>query len=151
MKNTYWNRNGKHQATYNKLWDELVPPTGPAKTKEGELLRAMSRLYKRWYNDGDKIEPMLEEPVIDSSALNAWNYIYSYEDERCEIDWQNLALEIMHSGTDEEYEKCLEEAADTVIEYVNSVSGTPNDTDFTSREYKTLSPFFDTDEEEEEW
>ena len=75
MENTYWNRNGKHQATYNKLWDELVPLSGPAKTKEGELLRAMSRLYKRCYNDGDKIEPMLEEPVIDSSALNAWNYM----------------------------------------------------------------------------
>ncbi len=151
MENTYWHRNGKHQATYSKLWDELIPPTGSAKTKEGELLRAMSRLYYRWYNDGDKIEPMLEESVIDSSALNAWNYIYSYEDERCETDWQNLALEIMHSGTDEEYEKYLEEAADTVIEYVNSVSGTPNDTDSTSREYRTLYPFFDTYEEEEEW
>lgn len=35
------------------LYDKLVPKEGSCKTIEGELLRAVSRIKYRWFNDGD--------------------------------------------------------------------------------------------------
>lgn len=37
------------------LYDELVPASGAAETKAGELVRAVIRIGYRFYNDGDKI------------------------------------------------------------------------------------------------
>ena len=53
---TYWNGNGKHQELYDAQWQELVLINGNAGTVQGEVLRAASRLYHRWFNDGDRIE-----------------------------------------------------------------------------------------------
>ena len=36
-----------------KLFDELVARMGKSKTIAGEILRAVNRIYYRWYNDGD--------------------------------------------------------------------------------------------------
>lgn len=36
------------------LFDQLVPPQGPAETVAGEIIRAMMRILYRDYNDGDK-------------------------------------------------------------------------------------------------
>ena len=38
----------------NRLFDELVPPSGPAKSLVGEIVRAMSRIGYRFLNDGDR-------------------------------------------------------------------------------------------------
>ena len=77
-KKTYWNENGKHQATYAAQWDELVPATGKAGTMQGEVLRAASRLYYRWFNDGDRIEQ--NGPRPDSSAEDAWGFLHNAHD-----------------------------------------------------------------------
>ena len=45
----YWSGDNTH---YQDVWDQLVPANGPASTLEGELLRAASRLYYDWYNNG---------------------------------------------------------------------------------------------------
>lgn len=39
----------------NELFEELVPAQGSADTKAGELVRAVSRIGYRFYNDGDRI------------------------------------------------------------------------------------------------
>ena len=39
----------------NALFEELVPAQGCADTKAGELVRAVSRIGYRFYNDGDRI------------------------------------------------------------------------------------------------
>lgn len=39
----------------NKLFEELVPTSGKADTVAGEIIRAVSRVGYRWYNDGDMI------------------------------------------------------------------------------------------------
>ena len=35
--------------------DRLVPGMGKAETVAGEIIRAVDRIWYRWYNDGDKI------------------------------------------------------------------------------------------------
>jgi len=37
----------------NQLFNELVPGKGAAETIEGEMIRAISRIIYRYYNDGD--------------------------------------------------------------------------------------------------
>lgn len=39
----------------DKLFEELVPASGPADTMAGELVRATVRIAYRYYNDGDMI------------------------------------------------------------------------------------------------
>lgn len=39
----------------NEMFEEHVPMSGPAKTVGGEIVRAMSRIGYRWYNDGDAL------------------------------------------------------------------------------------------------
>lgn len=39
----------------NKLFEELVPESGPATTMAGEAVRATVRIAYRYYNDGDMI------------------------------------------------------------------------------------------------
>lgn len=51
LENRYWNSTGKHQAAYEQLC-KLVPSSGPAGTIEGEMLRAATRLYYDFYNNG---------------------------------------------------------------------------------------------------
>ena len=42
----------KNEDRINKLFKELVPETGKADSLAGELVRAMSRIAYRFYNDG---------------------------------------------------------------------------------------------------
>ncbi len=39
----------------NRLFDELVPPEGKAESLAGEIIRAVSRIGCRYYNDGDRL------------------------------------------------------------------------------------------------
>lgn len=50
---TYWNNKGTYQDDYDELF-KLVPPSGEAKEPHIELLRCISKLYYRFYNDGDR-------------------------------------------------------------------------------------------------
>ena len=43
----------KNEDRINKLFKELVPDTGKADSLAGELVRAMSRIGYRFYNDGE--------------------------------------------------------------------------------------------------
>ena len=45
----------KNEDRINKLFKELVPETGKAGSLAGELVRAMSRIGYRFYNDGDQL------------------------------------------------------------------------------------------------
>ncbi len=76
MGNSYWNNNGRFQKEYEALWKRLVPAEGPAVTKAGEALRAMARIYYRWYNDGDKIERSMPEWEAKGSAARAFCYLH---------------------------------------------------------------------------
>jgi hypothetical protein len=50
---SYWDGNGKYQKEYDRLWKELVPASGEAETEEGELIRAVGRLFYEYCNNGN--------------------------------------------------------------------------------------------------
>lgn len=47
--------NTKHAEKLNALFEELVPGVGKAETAAGEIVRAVSRVAYRYFNDGDKV------------------------------------------------------------------------------------------------
>lgn len=49
---SYWAREGNHQRTYDLLRERLVPASGPCDTVEGEMLRAVGKLYYEAFNNG---------------------------------------------------------------------------------------------------
>ena len=42
-----------NNARFDELFDELVPMSGKADSLAGEIIRAVSRIVYRYYNDGD--------------------------------------------------------------------------------------------------
>lgn len=58
---TYWNKNGKYQKAYDYFYKKLIPESGKAEDPFGELLRVISWMYQRRYNDGDSYDDLLED------------------------------------------------------------------------------------------
>lgn len=64
---SYWGNNGAYNEEYSRLYDELVPASGDAKTVHGELIRAISRLGYEYNNNGNcnAAEPYYADPEYD--------------------------------------------------------------------------------------
>ena len=151
MENTYWNSNGKHQKEYEALWERLVPVEGKAVTNAGEPLRAVSRLYYRWYNDGDRIQSVLNESVA-VSAIKAFKFLYQFRDPVTKFSTKPLMDTIVGATTEADYEEALEQAVDAIIEWAVNQPDTPNEDDFLDKKFDGAYEFeFLRDDEEEEW
>lgn len=50
---SYWNNNGAYQKEYEELYEKLVPSSGDADSIHGEMIRAVSRLYYDFCNNGN--------------------------------------------------------------------------------------------------
>lgn len=50
---SYWDESGAYQKEYKELYDKLVHPSGSSKTLHGELIRAISRLFWDYCNNGN--------------------------------------------------------------------------------------------------
>lgn len=50
---SYWDESGAYQKEYKELYDKLVPTSGSSETLHGELIRAISRLFYEYCNNGN--------------------------------------------------------------------------------------------------
>ena len=147
MENTYWNCQGRLQKEYDELWARLVPARGPAATKAGEALRAMSKLYYRWYNDGDRVTPTMSKWDVDGSAARAFSYLYQFRGQG--LNAKNLMEAVVEAVTEDDYELALEKAVDAVVEWAAGQPETPNEDDFLSGEFDGAYEFNIEDEDED--
>lgn len=80
MENTYWNRKGKHQETFDELC-KLMPMMGKCDTIAGELIRSANRLAYDFYNNGmgnntsGAVNFLFAKSVIDPETYGT---IYEY-------------------------------------------------------------------------
>ena len=158
---TYWNGNGKHQELYDAQWQELVLINGNAGTVQGEVLRAASRLYHRWFNDGDRIEE--HGLITDSSAENAWGFLHLAHTLLPEGEGKDALKAIAEIAADAaaadsvaEYEEELERLADAAILYAATRPLVPTDEDMIDSKWEDhcidvcdLQPEEDEEEEDE--
>lgn len=54
---------------YHEMYEKYVPSMGKADTVLGEIIRAVSRIIYRWYNDGDRFTDDYGVETAGSSAL----------------------------------------------------------------------------------
>ena len=54
--NNWGGLSDEQQEIWNDWWDQYVPDEGKANNVGGEIMRAMSRLVYRFYNDGDTVD-----------------------------------------------------------------------------------------------
>ncbi len=135
--NTYWNCKGKYQDKYEPLFQELVPKEGPAKSLQGEVLRAASRIYYRYYNDGE-IVTYNTQKIKFSSIENAWGFLHELK-----FDYRDAMLDTI-SFLMEALAKChevdvarlfLEAMMDLAIGYAQTRPLVPFDGDMLDSRY----------------
>ena len=147
MEQNYWNRSGLYQEQYNKFYDELIPASGKCDTREGEMLRAFSRLYCRYFNDGDMVVEVMQEYMKDSSALNAFGFLYH------QAETKERMKELLKCYDEGEYQSKLEEIANIVIKFVIDKNGnySPNSEDmFDDCFVENLPVDFDEDDDDDD-
>lgn len=104
LNKTYWNQNGKFQKAYDNFYNKLVPSRGRAQTPEGECMRIMSKIYYRYYNDGDFYCDLIDDGYERITEING-------------IEKQFLSS-LESNLYEPNYERGLEKMADRCIRYV---------------------------------
>ena len=131
----YVEGNGRHQKKYDKFYDKLVPPNGPCMTLQGEILRAITYVYKKYYN---------ERIFIDCSNAvgNVWGFLHGasqYSDhprlneikKRCE----ELIDELPFTKA---FDKTLESLFDACVLFSSSEPIIEIDDDMFNDQYKEI-------------
>lgn len=103
------------EARGDALMDELVPEEGPAKTIEGEMLRAMGCLLYRWKNDGDYY--YMDYGIEAAGAAHAYLCGCPIREELRPI------FRKAETSCDGEYEAVLYEALEVILKYVEGRNG----------------------------
>jgi len=128
----------------NKLFDELVPATGKADTKAGEIVRAMARLAYRYYNDGDIFGVGYGKETCNPAGRFLGDKLPEIEDTL----WRLYGI-----TNDERYEQGLLEVQNYVIDYINAnpqLKAEANEDDYLDWRDEDEDRD-DTYEEEEDW
>jgi RecJ-like exonuclease len=121
--NSYWNNTGAYQTEYHELYDKHVPVSGACETLNGELIRAMSRLFYEYYNNGNG---NAREDIYDTVTERCWScggsgYVGEESDEEecedCCGCGEVEEEEIVDTEINQMYEdflKLIEENVDTI-------------------------------------
>ena len=137
---TYWNQNGAHQATYDRLVDAM-PDMGACDTLAGELIRSASRLGYDFYNNGmgnntsGAANFLLEKGAIDDDTYDT---IYEYT--------RGRSYTGNYDG--DNFHQAIERMIDMTCEYIErnpqfeTVSNTEDMFDYQDREER----FYDEEE-----
>lgn len=128
----------------NQLFDELVPARGAAKTVAGEIVRAISRIGYRNYNDGDHIGVGYGNETCNPAAR--------YLSAKCG-EAVNAAIDaIWGDAYDERYDKGLAALEQAVLDWLEEhpeLQTTENKEDMWN--YRVPEEDVDEPEEDEEY
>ena len=100
---SYWNNNGAYQEEGDRLYEEMVPASGSASTLNGELIRAINRLFYEYCNNGN---------CNAAEAHYVGDRFYDEDDEDPD--------EIESVEIDRFYERFITLIEDTLCEKINS-------------------------------
>lgn len=93
------------------LFEELVPCSGKADTVAGEIVRAISRIGYRYYNDGDHVGVGYGNETCNPAA----RYLMKFVDERIDYAISNM-WGVEHDAT---YEEWLAELETAILDYLD--------------------------------
>lgn len=82
----YWSNNGAYENEYSQKYEELVPSSGEAETVHGELIRAISRFYWDYANNGNGNLLQTKEYTCSCCGGDGYEEVQAgYDDEGEEI------------------------------------------------------------------
>jgi len=106
---TYWSNNGKYQKENDRLYKKYVPDAGKADSPQGNLLRVVSKIYYRYFNDGDdnlsEFDWLLEESPIPHDVPEKFHKYFGVFDSKALERMVDIAVEYCLSKEKEDIEK----------------------------------------------
>ena len=134
----------KSRDKIDELFDELVPSEGKADTVAGEIIRAITRLCYRFYNDGDQVSV--------GYGNETCNYATRFLEAKLPAEVKGKLDGLWGWQSEDEYEKKLDEAADAVVAYIEAhpeLKRQENEEDMRSYFNKDVDTGYE--DEEDEW
>lgn len=101
----------KTEDRINELFDLLVPMSGPAGTVAGEIIRAISRIGYRNYNDGDHIGIGYGKETCNPAA----RYLVTV----CDENVSNAVYDAWGIYSDDTYDAALQVLEEAVLAYLD--------------------------------
>jgi len=140
MQNTYWNNNGKYEAESTAL-QELVPGMGAADTHKGEVMRAASKIYYDYFNNG------WGNYWMNPAAFLITNIDLPENVRNALFEGANGN---MHQGA---YSDEMEEMINCVVEQLRDTEDRPNEVDMWEFEgdWELMRKFAEEYQEEDDW
>lgn len=132
----------KNEERINKLFEELVPASGKADSFAGELIRAMSRITYRFYNDGDQVGIGYGKETCNPAA----RFLMAKGNKRV----SSLATAIWGIYDESAYEELLDILAGAVADYVEQTPMLRNEPTGDMWEYRTDEDVDDDWEDDED-
>lgn len=133
----------KNEKRINKLFKELVPETGKANSLAGELIRAMSRIAYRFYNDGDQVGMGYGKETCNPAA----RFLMAKGNKRV----SSLATAIWGIYDESAYEDLLDILAGAVADYVEKTPALLDKPTDDMWDYSTDEDVDDREEEEDDY
>lgn len=127
----------------NKLFEELVPSEGKADSLAGELVRAMSRIGYRFFNDGDIVNQGYGKETCNAPA----RFLMA----KGNHEIADLAVALWEIFSEDAYEKVLDTLEAAVADYIEQ------NPDLRNQPTEDMWNFFDEEEDkddswdEEDW
>jgi len=135
----------KNAERINKLFEELVPFEGKANSLAGELVRAMSRIGYRFYNDGDQLGIGYGKETCNPAG----RFLGAKSNDRI----ARLTADAWAVFSEEAYEKILDSLEGAVADYIEQNPDLRNQPteDMWSFRDKDEDQDDSWDEEEDDW
>lgn len=125
-------------------FEQMVPAIGKAKTISGEIIRAVTRIGYRWYNDGDKF--------FDGYGCETAGPAMAFLTNCSEIDSQIRAGFAAAEGKavgnfmDENYEEFLHKLFELAVKHVETIPNKPTEVDMFDFDSDYQEEYNDEDE-----
>lgn len=126
----------KNENRINKLFKELVPETGKADSLAGELVRAMSRIAYRFYNDGDMVNIAYGKETCNPVA----RFLIA----KGNAEVSSLTAGLWEIFSEDAYEKVMDILCGAVADYVEQ------NPDFRTQPTEDMWDFKDEEEDQDD-
>ena len=117
--------NSKAGKTVDHYFERMVPAMGKAETINGEIIRAVSRIGYRWYNDGDKF--------FEGYGCETAGPALAFLTQCSEIDPQiraGFAAAERDAGiSNDNYEVFLQQLFELAVRHVETIPNKPTEVD----------------------
>ena len=126
----------KNEKRIEKLFDEMVPETGKADSLAGEMVRAVSRIGYRFFNDGDMVNQGYGKQTCNPAAR------FLIAKGNAEIS--SLTVALWEIFSEDAYEKVLDTLEGAVADYIEQ------NPDLRTQPTKDMLEFRDAEEDQDD-